>query len=330
MQKIINAIAKIWGILFFIGKIVTIPYRYLVWRPVRWFFRTWVGRSIQVMAMRLVFVGLVLMGIGIWFGHSDMAGQYGNMIPKVGCPSLVNSVPGVRTFCMSETEAAVMNLDFDENIIGTPYVGERPHNFFGNEEEERPQAPEVVDELATPVPTPMPATADGALPKCELCKASLVDVNGDRGVIDGDTLRIEFSGQEFKLRLRGVDAYEMDQQCGTPDYSWQCGRDSRNGLVGMLEGDFVYFTYEADGKYHKPSHDRFVADVFRNNYEGMRFGALLVEGGYAVPAPDFLRSGEKAWFAEAHEFATTNSIGVYRQGQPIPEEPRAYRRAQSK
>lgn len=309
MQKVINAIVKIWGILFFIGKIVTIPYRYLVWRPVRWFFRTWVGRSIQVMAMRLVFVGMVLMGIGIWFGHSEMAGQYGSMIPKFGCPSLVNSVPGVRTFCMSEAEAAVANLDFDENLI-EKFEGRenRPTNFFAEEEEER--APATPD--STPVPTPTPVIFDGELPKCELCEARLVDVNGDRGVIDGDTLRIEYSGHEFKLRLRGVDAYEMDQQCGTSDYSWQCGRDSRNGLVGMLEGDFVYFTYEADGKYHKPSHDRFVADVFRNNYEGMRFGALLVEGGYAVPASDFLRSDEKAWFAEAHEFAKTNSWGVYR------------------
>ena len=330
MQKVINAIVKIWAVLFFIGKIVTIPYRYLVWRPMRWFFRTWVGRSIQVMAMRLVFIGLVLMGIGIWFGHSDMAGQYGDMIPKFGCPSLVNSVPGVGTFCMSETEAAVVNLDFDENIIGTPYVGERPHNFFSNEEEERPQAPEVVDELATPVPTSMPDMVDGGLPKCELCKASLVDVNGDRGVIDGDTLRIEFSGQEFKLRLRGVDAYEMDQQCGTPDYSWQCGRDSRNGLVGMLEGDVVYFTYEADGKYHKPSHDRFVADVFRNPHEGLSLSFLLVEGGYARLLEEFIRPGDLASYRKAQKFAEEHRLGAYRQGQPIPEEPRAYRRSQSK
>lgn len=328
MQKVISAIVNIWAVLFFIGKIVTAPYRYLVWRPLRWFARTWVGRSIQVMVMRLVFVVIVLMGIGIWFGHSEMAGQYGNMIPKFGCPSLVNSVPGVSAFCMSETEAAVVNLDFDENIVEL-HEGKRPPNFFGNEEEQA-QAPAESDEPSAPAPTPMPAIVAGDLPECELCEAKLVDRNGDRGVIDGDTLRIEYSGQEFKLRLRGVDAYELDQQCGAAEYRWECGQESRSGLVGMLEGEYVYFTYEADGKYHKPSHDRFVADVFRNNYEGLRFGALLVEGGYAVPASDFLRSGEQKDFQTMHEFAKTNSWGVYRQGQPIPEEPRAYRRSQSK
>ena len=266
---------------------------------------------------------LVPMLIGMVSLRSDMASAFVRLIPKFECMPVIHMVPDSGAFCMSETEAAVANLDFDENIVEL-HEGTRPYNFFGDEEEERkPATPE-----ATPVPTPTPDVSDGGLPKCNRCPAQLVDRKGDRGIIYGDTLRVEYSGHEFKFRLWGVDAYEMGQQCGAPDNLRDCGAESRGALMGILSwSDWVYFTYDADGKYHKPSHDRFVVDVFVGEHDPYRVGESLVMDGYAVPSPDFLRGDEKDLLLGYHEDAKARSMGVYRPGEPEPADPRDYRRA---
>ena len=323
MRKVIHIIIKIWSVLFLIGKIVTIPYRYGVWRPLRWFFRSWFGRFIKNMAIKLLGIVVIFGVVGVIFGHSEMVKDVSRFVPKFNCPPLVGSVPGIGGFCMSEFEAAMAEDDFEENILEL-HEGERPHNFFGDEEEKERVEPVSVKDFLDP--TPAPEITDDGLPKCERCMARLVDRDGDRGVIDGDTLRVEYAGVEFKFRLRGIDAYEINQTCGEGEAEWQCGAESRAGLVGKLSwSEFVYFTYEADGKYHKPSHDRYVVDIFDDRYAQFRVGESMVMDGFAEPLPDFLREGERETLAGYHKDAKARFMGVYREGQTVMS-PRAYRR----
>ena len=318
MQKIINSVKTLWAIVFFIGVVATWPVRKLVWKPLRFLLRC-VGFSFRVIRRIIGFV----IGLAFIVYLGSMAWNFAErleMTPDIGCPGFAVSLPKVGEFCDSYQAAGNLDEDFDENIVQVWEGGPRPAIFH----ESARSTPEAEMAVAA---TPTPDIVDGTLPKCERCKADLVDVDGDRGVIDGDTVRILYGSHVFKLRLRGVDAYEMGQMCG-PNKDRDCGRVSRDGLVGQLEGKYVFFTYEDDGKYHKPSHDRFVADVYPNPYisDEYRFGEILVMGGYAVPVWDFLRDGESDRLWTLHEDAKAHFFGVYREGEELPLSPGAHRR----
>lgn len=319
MRKIINSVKTLWAILFFAGVVVTWPVRKLVWKPLRFALRC-AGFGFRLIRRIIGFViGLAILAymVPMAWGFAERL----EMTPDIGCPGFVVSLPKVGEFCDAYQAAGNLDEDFDENIVQVWEGGPRPSIF---RETARP-APEA--ETAV-VATPTPETVAGTLPKCDRCKAELVDVGGDRGVIDGDTVRILYGSHEFKLRLRGVDAYEMGQMCGPKGGERDCGRVSRDGLVGQLEGGYVFFTYEDDGKYYKPSHDRYVADVYPNPYvsDEYRFGEILVMGGYAVPIWDFLRGGESDRLRALHEDAKAYFFGVYREGEEPPLSPGAYRR----
>jgi len=55
-------------------------------------------------------------------------------------------------------------------------------------------------------------------------------VSGNFFVIDGDTLSLD--GQ--RLRLAGIDAPELHQSCGRQAGPWDCGRQARTVLAGLL------------------------------------------------------------------------------------------------
>ncbi|MXO75758.1 thermonuclease family protein [Altererythrobacter aerius] len=60
-------------------------------------------------------------------------------------------------------------------------------------------------------------------------------VTGTAQVVDGDTLRIG----DTKVRLFGIDAPEISQQCTRQGASWACGEASARQLRSLVEGQQV-------------------------------------------------------------------------------------------
>ena len=48
-------------------------------------------------------------------------------------------------------------------------------------------------------------------------------------IIDGDTIHINNN----KIRLHGIDAPELNQNCIYKEKNWECGRDSKKYLLNL-------------------------------------------------------------------------------------------------
>lgn len=57
-------------------------------------------------------------------------------------------------------------------------------------------------------------------------------ITGKATVIDGDTLRIGAK----RIRLYGIDAPEMAQECQLKSLAIPCGKEARQRLIGLIEG----------------------------------------------------------------------------------------------
>lgn len=95
------------------------------------------------------------------------------------------------------------------------------------------------------------------------------ELSGPFGVIDGDTLT---KGGE-RLRLKGIDAPELSQSCGTPPDLWPCGVDARKALVSLIAGPVIC---QARGR---DKYQRLLATCTR---ETVDIAAEMVRTGHAV------------------------------------------------
>ncbi|WP_248310358.1 thermonuclease family protein [Bosea sp. 117] len=57
-------------------------------------------------------------------------------------------------------------------------------------------------------------------------------LTGTVHVVDGDSLEV---GGE-RIRLDGIDAPELNQNCGPPEKAWPCGRRARAALEAAVKG----------------------------------------------------------------------------------------------
>lgn len=109
--------------------------------------------------------------------------------------------------------------------------------------------------------------------------------------IDGDTLRIGAA----RIRLRGLDAPELDQTCTRPDSTeWQCGVNAKQALAARLKAGPI----ECAG-YGRDIYGRTLATC---TADGTDVGADIVHAGLAVSID--------AYAAEAAE-ARSQQIGIW-------------------
>lgn len=131
---------------------------------------------------------------------------------------------------------------------------------------------------------------------------------GEIRVIDGDGLEIE--GRN--VRLWGIDAPEIEQNCKGPDgRSYPCGEDARF-LLGALA---VAGTIECDVK----DTDRYGRTVARCFAGGHDLAAELVRQGYALDWPRY--SG--GFYAAEEAAARNNARGMWAGEFVVPWEWRA-------
>lgn len=62
------------------------------------------------------------------------------------------------------------------------------------------------------------------------CPAAGAELHGAAVAVDGDTLHL--NGAE--LRLYGIDAPELHQECGNPP--WPCGKEAHDALAALVAG----------------------------------------------------------------------------------------------
>ncbi len=110
--------------------------------------------------------------------------------------------------------------------------------------------------------------AAGALAVLRMAPES--DLTGVAVAIDGDSIRI--AGEE--VRLKGIDAPELQQTCQVSGRTTPCGRESLAALRNMLAGGLATCVGS--------ERDRYGRLLARCRVRGIDVGAALVREGRAV------------------------------------------------
>lgn len=101
-------------------------------------------------------------------------------------------------------------------------------------------------------------------------------------VVDGDSLRL--SG--LSIRLKGVDAPEMQQTCERAGHRYRCGAAAKEALIGKIGANPI--------ECRLAGRDRYQRSLAYCRVEGQDLGAWLVEEGLAVGYGDYEREEARA------------------------------------
>lgn len=101
-------------------------------------------------------------------------------------------------------------------------------------------------------------------------KPSGRSLEGRPQVTDGDTIRIG----DTRIRLKGIDAPEMEQACTREGRSYRCGDVARRALIDTIAGRAVQC--RASGR------DRYRRVLAQCTVGGVDIGTRMVEQGWAV------------------------------------------------
>ena len=135
--------------------------------------------------------------------------------------------------------------------------------------------------------------------------AAQPEITGVPRIIDGDTLQV--SGQ--RIRLGGIDAPEMREQCLTPSGAvWACGVWSKEAAEQMLAGRSLRCVDLGQWSY-----DRVVGRCY---LEGRDIALGLIEAGAARPCLRHAREqGQEQAYLRAENRAKLARAGLY--GGPL-------------
>jgi endonuclease YncB( thermonuclease family) len=114
-----------------------------------------------------------------------------------------------------------------------------------------------------------------ALATERLDRAALQQIAGRAVVADGDSLTI----LDERIRIRGIDAPELAQECTRHGNRYACGREARSALVALISGETVICT----GR----ERDRYGRLLARCEADGRDLGRMMVEAGWAVAYGDY-------------------------------------------
>lgn len=101
-------------------------------------------------------------------------------------------------------------------------------------------------------------------------KPSGRSLEGRAQVTDGDTIRIG----DTRVRLKGIDAPEMEQRCACLRRTYACGETSRQALINLVSGETV--------RCRPAGRDRYQRILARCTVDGKDIGEQMVEQGWAV------------------------------------------------
>ena len=102
-------------------------------------------------------------------------------------------------------------------------------------------------------------------------------ISGYAEIIDGDTIKI----YNNRIRLKGIDAPELQQTCEKSGHKYFCGKESKSYLEKMTKNKIVTCDWQARDKYHRILGTCFVDDIIINRQ--------MVLSGQAVNYYDYPR-----------------------------------------
>jgi len=119
---------------------------------------------------------------------------------------------------------------------------------------------------------------------------------GRAEAVDGDTLRIGGT----RIRLLGLDAVELDQQCRRAGVEWACGRDARLFVADLLRAAATSCASDGSDRYGRVLarcrvNDRDLGD------EIVRAGWATADIEYAIPLAEARLYRRGIWAGEFDE-----------------------------
>ena len=132
------------------------------------------------------------------------------------------------------------------------------------------------------------------------------EIVGIPKIVDGDSLHIN----EFKIRLEGIDAPEIRQQCkkekikisyiiGYTFYrNYNCGEVSKKNLKDIVNGSKIKCIF-----YEKDRYKRYLAKCFKNKINLNRW---MVRNGHAVAYRRYSKE-----YVPDEDFAKENKLGLW-------------------
>tara|TARA_B100000575_G_scaffold155721_1_gene124263 strand:- start:42 stop:539 length:498 start_codon:yes stop_codon:yes gene_type:complete len=140
------------------------------------------------------------------------------------------------------------------------------------------------------------------------------EIFGTPKIIDGDTVHIA----NYKIRLEGIDAPEMKQQCkkellkissivGFTFYKdYYCGKISKEKLINKVKRSKIKCLFSSKDRYQ-----RYIATCFKDE---LNLNQWMVRNGYAIA---YRRYSKK--YITDEDFAKKNKLGLW-QGKFIEPE----------
>ena len=95
-------------------------------------------------------------------------------------------------------------------------------------------------------------------------------IKGKAKIIDGDTIHIN----NEKIRLHGIAAPELNQNCNYNDQEWDCGKQSKKFLLNLINSNTINCKVIDIDKYK-----RYIAICFLDN---ININKMLVKNGWAI------------------------------------------------
>ena len=133
------------------------------------------------------------------------------------------------------------------------------------------------------------------------------EIIGIPKIVDGDTVKIN----EYKIRLEGIDAPEMKQQCkkeklkissiiGYTFYkNYNCGEVSRENLEAKIFGSKIKCVSSGKDRYK-----RYLAKCFKDK---LNLNRWMVRNGHAVAYRRYSKE-----YVPDEDFAKENRLGLWR------------------
>ena len=118
---------------------------------------------------------------------------------------------------------------------------------------------------------------------------------GEAKVIDGDTIHIKNN----KIRLHGIDAPEINQDCSYNNEDWKCGQLSKNFLLNLINLNVVNCQVKTVDKYK-----RYIAICFVNN---LNINEMMVKNGWAIAYRYYSKD-----YVDEELIAKKNKVGIWK------------------
>ncbi len=118
---------------------------------------------------------------------------------------------------------------------------------------------------------------------------------GKARIIDGDTIHIGNN----KIRLHGIDAPEINQDCSYNNKNWKCGQLSKKFLLNLINLDEVSCQVKTVDRYQ-----RYIAICFVNN---LNINKMMVKNGWAIAYRYYSKD-----YVDEEFIAKKNKFGIWK------------------